>query len=70
MYFRDPKKELPVPFASKDTEKVLIKTNLAERPYLTAYYVKDYWWDGKITVDGSRVLGWMPMSELDSIEIK
>ena len=70
MCFRDLKKELPEPF-----QKVLIKCSRALFPgYHSARFIGGEFneFDAGIVgmVDGYHVDGWMPISELDSIEIK
>ena len=68
MYFRDVKKELP-----KGYESVLVK--FTGGMYDIAYYSSvDKKWqselDDKFSYSLKNVVGWMLLSELDSIEIK
>lgn len=67
MYFRDSKKELP----NERYEEFLVK--LTDR-YDVAYCTNDNkWFPTTETEHGFQltdVLGWMPFSELDQIEIK
>lgn len=71
MYFRDPKKELP-----KDYEPVFVRTGCdVAFSYYFAYYSSSFggWYpseDLEIVYSINSVIGWMPISELDSIEIK
>lgn len=66
MYFRDAKKELP-----KEYEIVFVRT--VDNFYYFAYYSSTSGWftgdnaEEEFSID---VTGWMPLSELDSIEIK
>lgn len=68
MYFRNPKKELP-----KAYESVLVK--FTGGMYDIAYYssIHKKWQselDDEFSYDLENVVGWMLLSELDSIEIK
>ena len=68
MYFRDPNKELPRVY-----ESVLIKFKSGR--YGVAYYsgsTKRWYLEfhDDIPYDSKNIIGWMPLSELDSVEIK
>lgn len=68
MYFRDPKKELP-----KVYESVLVR--FKSGMYDIAYYSSNHkiWHpelNDDVSYDPKYVVGWMPIEELDSIEIK
>lgn len=72
MYFRDPKKELPEPF-----QKVLIKCSRA-RAIFPGYYSARFI-GGEFNEFDAGIIGivdrylvdcWIPLSEIDSIEIK
>ena len=79
MYFRDPKKELP-----KLRSTVLVKLSTEPFYYVCTVHKPDpdWEWDNEVIfVDAlgngtdlvwpsKSVLGWVPISELDSIEIK
>ena len=77
MYFRDPKKELPSIYTL-----VLIKFSYSEgivnyEGYNFCYLVETNIGKVFLSDDGlydeyslDRVIGWLPLSELDSIEIK
>ena len=68
MYFRDSKKELP-----KAYKAVLVK--FKSGMYDIAYYsnIHEIWHpelNDEVSYDPKNVVGWIPLSELDSIEIK
>lgn len=67
MYFRDPKKELP-----KEYKTVFVRQK--GNQYYFAYYSSTSGWFTDDNADEEEflrdVIGWMPLSELDSVEIK
>lgn len=65
MYFRDPKKELP-----KEFEPIFMK--IGKEKYTLGYYAAILHTFYCNDEDGRpiTILGWVPISELDSIEIK
>ena len=66
MYFRDPKKELPEIYKT-----VFVK--LKDDQYCFASYSSTGRWypdDDADVVFSIDIIGWMPISELNSIEIK
>lgn len=71
MYFRDPKKELP-----ENYKTVFVRTGCDSAfSYYFAYYNSNSgrWYpseDIEFVYSINNVIGWLPLSELDSIEIK
>lgn len=66
MYFRDPKKELP-----KYYEVVFVKTVGNDYDFASYSPIRRWYPDDDADVVFSiDVIGWMPISELDSVEIK